>query len=71
MRPQTIGVFRPRRARRRSSSQHGIFAEQVIQATGLIDPPVDVRPARTQVDDLVGKVPARWRSAATVRSSPC
>src|SRR6185295_9800162 len=24
--------------------------------TGLIDPPVDVRPARTQVDDLVGEV---------------
>jgi len=24
--------------------------------TGLIDPPVDIRPARTQVDDLVGEV---------------
>jgi excinuclease ABC subunit B len=35
---------------------HGIFAEQVIRPTGLIDPPVDVRPARTQVDDLVGEV---------------
>jgi len=34
----------------------GIFAEQVIRPTGLIDPPVDVRPARTQVDDLVGEV---------------
>jgi excinuclease ABC subunit B len=28
----------------------------VIRPTGLIDPPVDVRPARTQVDDLVGEV---------------
>ena len=34
----------------------GVFAEQVIRPTGLIDPPVEVRPARTQVDDLVGEV---------------
>ena len=34
----------------------GVFTEQVIRPTGLIDPPVDVRPARTQVDDLVGEV---------------
>ena len=34
----------------------GVFAEQVIRPTGLIDPPVDIRPARTQVDDLVGEV---------------
>ncbi len=36
----------------------GVFAEQVIRPTGLIDPPVDVRPARMQVDDLVGEVRA-------------
>jgi len=36
----------------------GVFAEQVIRPTGLIDPPVDVRPARLQVDDLVGEVRA-------------
>ena len=35
-----------------------MFTEQVIRPTGLIDPPVDVRPARTQVDDLVGEVRA-------------
>jgi excinuclease ABC subunit B len=34
----------------------GVFVEQVIRPTGLIDPPVDIRPARTQVDDLVGEV---------------
>jgi excinuclease ABC subunit B len=33
----------------------GVFVEQVIRPTGLIDPPVEVRPARTQVDDLVGE----------------
>src|SRR6202012_765983 len=36
----------------------GIFVEQVIRPTGLIDPPVHIRPARTQVDDLVGEVRA-------------
>jgi excinuclease ABC subunit B len=30
----------------------GVFAEQVIRPTGLIDPPVEIRPAATQVDDL-------------------
>ena len=48
----------------------GVFAEQVIRPTGLIDPPVDVRPARTQVDDLVGEVrqvaQAGYRSLVTV-----
>jgi excinuclease ABC subunit B len=34
----------------------GVFAEQVIRPTGLIDPPVEVRPARSQVDDLLGEV---------------
>jgi excinuclease ABC subunit B len=34
----------------------GVFVEQVIRPTGLIDPPVEVRPARTQVDDLVGEI---------------
>jgi len=31
----------------------GVFAEQVIRPTGLIDPEVEVRPARSQVDDLI------------------
>ena len=34
----------------------GVFVEQVIRPTGLIDPPVEVRPVRTQVDDLLGEV---------------
>src|SRR5205807_10492126 len=34
----------------------GGFVEQVSRPTGLIAPPVDVRPARTQVDDLVGEL---------------
>ncbi|MEX0300644.1 MAG: excinuclease ABC subunit UvrB [Kordiimonas sp.] len=31
----------------------GVFAEQVIRPTGLIDPEIDVRPVETQVDDLM------------------
>ena len=55
MRPQTMGVSATPGAWEIEQA-HGIFAEQVIRPTGLIDPPVDVRPARTQVDDLVGEV---------------
>ncbi|MDT8421752.1 MAG: excinuclease ABC subunit UvrB [Desulfuromonadales bacterium] len=35
---------------------HGVFVEQVIRPTGLVDPPVEVRPARDQVDDLIGEI---------------
>ncbi len=49
----------------------GVFVEQVIRPTGLIDPPVEVRPARTQVDDLVGEVRADGAQPATARWSPC
>ena len=31
----------------------GVFVEQVVRPTGLIDPPVIVRPTETQVDDLI------------------
>lgn len=31
----------------------GISAEQVVRPTGLIDPPVDIRPTKNQVDDLM------------------
>ena len=31
----------------------GVFVEQVIRPTGLTDPPVEIRPAGTQVDDLL------------------
>ena len=34
----------------------GVFAEQVIRPTGLIDPPVEVRPAKMQVDDVMGEI---------------
>jgi excinuclease ABC subunit B len=55
MRPQTIAVSATPGGWEIGESG-GVFAEQVIRPTGLIDPPVDIRPARTQVDDLVGEV---------------
>jgi excinuclease ABC subunit B len=55
MRPQTVAVSATP-GPWEIDQAHGVFAEQVIRPTGLIDPPVDVRPARTQVDDLVGEV---------------
>ena len=33
----------------------GIFAEQVIRPTGLIDPPVEIRPVEPQVDALIAE----------------
>ncbi|HWV20268.1 MAG TPA: excinuclease ABC subunit UvrB [Devosia sp.] len=34
----------------------GVFAEQVIRPTGLIDPPVEIRPATHQVDDVIDEI---------------
>lgn len=34
----------------------GVFTEQVIRPTGLIDPPVEIRPAKHQVADLLDEV---------------
>ncbi len=55
MRPLTIAVSATPGAWELEQSG-GVFAEQVIRPTGLIDPPVEVRPAKTQVDDVVGEI---------------
>ncbi len=34
----------------------GVFTEQVVRPTGLIDPPCEVRPVEDQVSDLMGEV---------------
>jgi len=34
----------------------GVFAEQVIRPTGLIDPPVEVKPVEDQVDDCINEI---------------
>jgi excinuclease ABC subunit B len=55
MRPQTVAVSATP-SHWEMNESGGVFVEQVIRPTGLIDPPVDIRPARLQVDDLVGEV---------------
>jgi excinuclease ABC subunit B len=37
----------------------GAIVEQVVRPTGLVDPAVEVRPAATQVDDLLGEIKLR------------
>ncbi|MEE9377007.1 MAG: excinuclease ABC subunit UvrB [Candidatus Lokiarchaeia archaeon] len=34
----------------------GIYAEQIIRPTGLVDPMVEIRPAENQIDDLLGEI---------------
>ena len=69
MRPQSVAVSATPSGWELNESG-GVFVEQVIRPTGLIDPPVNIRPARTQVDDLVGEVRAAaqagYRSLITV-----
>jgi len=55
MRPQSVHVSAtPQKWEMEQTG--GIFVEQVIRPTGLIDPPVAIRPARNQVDDLLGEI---------------
>jgi excinuclease ABC subunit B len=39
--------------------ESGQVVEQIIRPTGLVDPEVDVRPTKGQVDDLVGEISQR------------
>ena len=55
MRPQTVHVSATPGTWEMERTG-GVFVEQVIRPTGLIDPPVEIRPARTQVDDLLDEV---------------
>jgi excinuclease ABC subunit B len=41
------------------SKSQGVVVEQIIRPTGLTDPPIDVRPVKGQVDDLLGEIRAR------------
>jgi len=38
---------------------HGVVVEQIIRPTGLTDPPIDVRPVKGQVDDLLQEIRSR------------
>ncbi len=47
----------------------GRVAEQIVRPTGLLDPAIEIRPARTQVDDLLHEIKATtragWRTLVT------
>ena len=55
MRPQTIHVSATPQSWELEQAQ-GVFVEQVIRPTGLVDPPIEIRPARSQVDDVLGEI---------------
>ena len=38
---------------------HGVVVDQIVRPTGLIDPEVEIRPATTQVDDLLSEIRLR------------
>jgi excinuclease ABC subunit B len=44
----------------------GVFVDQVIRPTGLLDPPIEVRPSLNQVDDLMKEI--RKRTSAGDRT---
>ena len=54
MRPQTIFVSATPSEWELKQSK-GVFAEQIIRPTGLIDPQIFIRPAKNQVDDLLNE----------------
>ena len=54
MRPQTVAVSATPGGWELEQSG-GVFPEQVIRPTGLIDPPVDVRPVEDQVQDCINE----------------
>jgi excinuclease ABC subunit B len=55
--PQTIYVSAT--PRQHEIEHSGAVVEQVVRPTGLVDPEVEVRPALTQVDDLLSEIGLR------------
>ncbi len=55
MRPQSVFVSATPAAWEIDQSG-GVFTEQVIRPTGLLDPPIEIRPVSMQVDDLLDEV---------------
>src|SRR5436189_148262 len=48
------------------AKSQGVVVEQIIRPTGLIDPPIDVRPVKGQVDDLLQEIRGRAARAERV-----
>ena len=56
--PQTIHVSATPGPYEINHSQ-GAIAEQVVRPTGLVDPEIEIRPAGSQVDDVLGEIRLR------------
>ncbi len=65
MRPQTVFVSATPGGWELERTD-GVFVDQVIRPTGLIDPVVEVRPAETQVDDLIHECKERAKRGERV-----
>jgi excinuclease ABC subunit B len=48
------------------SKAGGVVVEQIIRPTGLMDPPIEVRPVKGQIDDLLSEI--RTRTAERTRT---
>jgi excinuclease ABC subunit B len=48
------------------SRSHGVVVEQIIRPTGLIDPPIEIRPVKGQVDDLLQEIRVRAEAGERV-----
>jgi excinuclease ABC subunit B len=44
----------------------GVVVEQIVRPTGLVDPPIEIRPAERQVDDLVEQIRVTLASQARI-----
>jgi len=41
------------------AASEGLIVEQVVRPTGLLDPPIEVRPTKNQIDDLLEEIRVR------------
>ena len=40
-------------------NSNGLIVEQIVRPTGLLDPPIDIRPSQNQIDDLLEEIQIR------------
>jgi excinuclease ABC subunit B len=44
----------------------GVVVEQVVRPTGLLDPPIEIRPSKNQIDDLLDEIDKRIKKGDRV-----
>jgi excinuclease ABC subunit B len=44
----------------------GVVIEQVVRPTGLLDPPIEIRPSKNQIDDLLDEIDKRIKSGGRI-----